>query len=307
MSNKKRTTKSSSRTAKKRVPKHVAAYIKKWGRKPDAADKRFYEREGRWPSKREFEFYDKFGRLPKRGELAKLTKQAKAEKAQKRSIASKRAWEKRKQKSPDVAKWERDRKALQAAQKEDIERAAAAGIRRPLRAHRWYDWFYISLSRMTIDEIHGLLIALKRRGVRAFRVEREVPVGDRGATDFIAPTGFTSTKFQFLPRLSENELRNGNAKTGWPSLQSMRVPGIDVMRYMIIDDVAVRDHFPPELRKQLLRKKRETRETIKNEDDQAFYIARGKKPNPYQMRKMREMRKAIDADLAEEEEESDDE
>lgn len=299
MSRKKISTKSS----KKRTPKHVVAFEKKWGRKPDRADKRFYEREGRWPSQKEFAFWDANKRFPKKGELAKLTRQKKAATKQRRAIASKQAWEKRKSKSPDVRAWERDRKALQAAQKDDVERAVQAGIRRPLRAHRWYDFYYISLSRMSLDEVHGLLLALKRRGVRAFRIEREVPVGDRGATDFVNPAGFASTKFQFMPRLSENDLRNGNSKTGLPSLQSMRAPGVDVMRYLVIDDVAVRDHFPPDLRKQLLRMKRETREIIKNPDDQAFYLNKGKKPNAYQQKRMRDLRKAIDDDLAEEDEE----
>lgn len=263
-------------------------------------------RVGRWPTFNEFAFWDANRRFPKPGELAKLTREKKKQKTEKRRIAAKRAAETRRNKSPEVRKWEQARRALQAAQKEDMERASAAKIRRPLRAHRWYDFFYISLTHMSIDEIHGLLLAMKARGVKAFRIEREVPIGEyKDPNDFKSQSGFISTKFQFMARLRETDLRYGNAKTGLPSLQAMRSPGIDYMRYLVIDDVSVRDAFPKAIVKELFRKARRTNKDAPDDDVKAWYLSKGKMPSKKQIAAMRAQQKAIDTDIEEEDEEND--
>lgn len=298
MSSKKRTPKSSGQRRNARVTKAaLALYRKKWNREADAADKRFFERERRWPTKNELAFWDTHKRFPKKGELAALTRAAKQAKAKKRKAAAKKAAETRATKSPETRKWEKERRDLQKLQNQEISKLEEAGIKWPLRFHRWYDSFYISLSKMSIDDIHALLLALKKRRVQAFRIEREVTIGDRGKSDMIAPSGFVSTKFQFMGRLARAELRHGNARTGLPSLQSMRMPGQDIMRYLVIDTVAVRDGFPTSQRKIMLSAPRETRDTISNKDDEAFYLKRGKKPNATQKKLMREARARLDAEL----------
>lgn len=291
-------TKKKKPATKRRVQAHVRAFVKRWGRAPDKSDLRFYARAGRWPSKAEFAFWDTNRRFPKPGELARLTREAKQRLHEARRIAAKRGWEKRRLKSDEVRKWERARRALQAAQVDEIARAEKTGIKRPLRAHRWYDHFYISLSLMSVDEIYALLLAMKRRGVKAFRIEREVAVGEY--REGITPAGYASTKFQFMSRLSENELLHGNSRTGLPALVSMRAPGIDFMRQLVVSDDDMRDYFPPDIVKKVFRLKRETRETLKNPDDQSFYLIKGKRPNARQQRRMRDLRKLIDAGLDDE-------
>lgn len=209
---------------------------------------------------------------------ARETKQRKQEAHEKRSIASRKGWATRLQKTPELRKWETERRKVQRAQLKLLEQAQQAKPKWP-RAFRWYNGVYFPVSDMTTEQLYAFMLQLKKRGVRTLRFEREVTVGEynkdlRGRSS----SGFVSSKHHYLSRYNDSELLNGNSRYALPSLQSMRVPGIDFIRFVTIPDSELQ-YFPKALGKTIQKLPRETRDTISSADEQAFYLSQGKRPS----------------------------
>lgn len=233
---------------------------------------------------------------------AKQTKERKREIHEKRSIAARQGWQTRKQKSPELRKWETERRRIQYAQLQAIEEGR--------KLHKWPSDFirfgnlvYFPVTDLPISAIHSFLVALKKRGVPVFRMEREVPVGeyDRTTETQVTRAGYRSTNWIFMGTLDEVQLSNGNIQRNWPSLKSMRVPGIDIMRWLVLrqEDIAL---LPQAVRVAIRQAPIETRERM-SDDEQTFYLTHKRKPTKRELSRLRKQREQLEQDLDEEGEE----
>lgn len=234
------------------------------------------------------------------------TKERKRVSHEKRSLAARQGWQTRKQKSPDLRKWEQERRKTQQAQLKLIDEAAKY-TKWPGDFIRFGDLVYFPTTDLPLNAIHTFLAALKQRGVPVFRVEREVPVGEyrRTTENQVTRAGYISTNWIFFSTISNEELLVGNRFRHWPSLKSMRVPGIDLMRWIVIRQQDI-NYLPQAMRVALRNAPIETRER-KSEDETTFYLTHKRKPTKRELAKLRRAREKAEEEYEEDFEEDEDE
>ena len=293
----KRTTKSSKTPAKQGKSglsvRSIQLFEAKWGRKPDKLDIAFRERNGRWQNYDEFRYWDTFGKFPNKETLAKFktaktqrqvsalkaaeTRRKNEAKKQARSIAARKGWQTRKSDKPKTIRdWEKQRERDQQKRLREMEKRAPE---RPatIRALRWYDEVGMFVRDWSEDQLASFVLDLKRRGFKRLRWEREVPVSMIEYSGSKSPSGYIYTSYIWLDHLTESQLIDGSFKYGFPSIASMRSPGVD-WAVKLIFDYDDSQKLPKSVATNFRKLTRETRDTIVSDDDWGKYLRTGSKP-----------------------------
>lgn len=221
------------------------------------------------------------------GHKAQVTKAKKREAFEKRSAASRRGWATHRQKSKETRDWEKERARIHRAEEKAIDESKKVGMPQ-LHVFRWYNGYYLNVSELSVQQIGGILIRWKQHGVRLFFAQREVQVGEYATGGSKSKSGLLNTPNQYMSRLTERDLIFGKPRWGWPSLKSMRVPGIDWIRFIVVADSEI-NGFPSRIRAAWRKIPVETRDTVTGDDAQAFYLRNGRKPTKKEIAEMRDL------------------